>query len=529
MAGCSNHPGGKPFLSRPASIAWRVPILLTVATIGLVLAFHAPTLRSMVAIWAHNASFAHGFFVAPMAAFLAWTNRRRLALLEPAPSRSGIGLAALSGLAWVLAHGVGVQVGEQAALVAMVLGVVWGLLGTRVARATAFPLGFLFFAVPFGESLFPILIHVTAKMAVLSLALVGIPVALEGNYIRLPGAEWVVSETCSGLRFLLVILTVGSVYAYLTYSKPSRRVAFLALCVLFAILANGLRVWIIVMVGYATDMRSPLVWSHAWLGWVLFGAMTAALFLVGNRWGDRDSSAETPGASPVGQGAADPARGQTRFWVAASALAVISAGWVGLAGALEGARPPSADRVALPPLSPGGGWNRLSFRPWEWKPHYGGARAAIDEAFEKDGRIVCLYVGYYRGQRQGNEMIQATNSVVRSTDPFWRISAEGARVVPLRGRRLRMAQLDIRSPAGKLRVWRWYWVGGKYLTSDIEAKWVEFLSRVSGAGDDAAVLILASPYREDPERATADLADFLAGTLPSLERTLAGAARARPG
>jgi exosortase len=74
---------------------------------------------------------------------------------------------------------------------------------------------------------------------------------------------WAIAEACSGLRFLLSVLTVGAVFAYTNYSRAWKRVAFFALCVVAAILNNGLRVWILVLVGIATKMKSPLVHHHA--------------------------------------------------------------------------------------------------------------------------------------------------------------------------------------------------------------------------------------------------------------------------
>jgi exosortase len=97
------------------------------------------------------------------------------------------------------------------------------VLGWKVARRMTFPLLFLFFAVPFGEFTQPKLMDWTAYFTILGLRLTGIPVYSEGQNLVIPSGSWSVIEACSGVRYLIASVTVGTLFAYLTYHSLRRR------------------------------------------------------------------------------------------------------------------------------------------------------------------------------------------------------------------------------------------------------------------------------------------------------------------
>src|SRR4029079_3400241 len=96
------------------------------------------------------------------------------------------------------------------------------VLGTRIARAACFPLAFLLFAVPFGEIFVPTLIEWTANFTVAALRLSGVPVYREANLFIIPSGAWSVVEACSGIRYLIASLMVGTLYAHLMYRTRLR-------------------------------------------------------------------------------------------------------------------------------------------------------------------------------------------------------------------------------------------------------------------------------------------------------------------
>ena len=200
----------------------------------------------------------------------------------------------------MLANLAGVLVVEQFALIAMIPTLVWTLLGLEVAWSIAFPLAFLFFAVPVGEALIPPMMEFTADFTVMALQLTGIPVYREGLFFTIPSGEWSVVEGCSGLRYLIASFTLGTLYGYLTYRSTARRIVFAALAVVVPIIANGLRAYMIVMIAHLSDMRLALGVDHYIYGWVFFGLVMLLLFWIGSFW--REDEAPVPETERVGPG-----------------------------------------------------------------------------------------------------------------------------------------------------------------------------------------------------------------------------------
>ena len=208
----------------------------------------------MVAIWVRSETFAHGFVVAPISLWLIWRMRDRLRPLEPRPSWLALPLIAAAGFGWLLGEVGAVNAVSQFAFVSMLVLAVPAVLGIRVTRAMLFPLGFLFFSVPIGEFLLPTLMAHTADFTIAAVRASGVPVLREGLQVfSVPNGRWSVVEACSGVRYLIASLVVGTLFAYLNYTSMWRRVAFIGVSIVVPIVANWLRAYIIVMLGYLSE------------------------------------------------------------------------------------------------------------------------------------------------------------------------------------------------------------------------------------------------------------------------------------
>src|SRR6202035_267630 len=104
-------------------------------------------------------------------------------------------------------------------------------LGLNAYRRLLAPLLYLYFLVPTGEFLVPILQDFTASAAVHGLTLVGVPVFSDGVLIEVSAGRFVVAEECAGLRFLIASVAFGVFFAVITYQSHWRRIAFIALSI----------------------------------------------------------------------------------------------------------------------------------------------------------------------------------------------------------------------------------------------------------------------------------------------------------
>jgi exosortase len=193
-----------------------------------------------------------------------------------------------------------VQVVQQYAMVAMIPTVVIVIAGRRVARALAFPLGFLLLGVPVGEALIPPMMDWTADFTVTALRLSGIPVYREGTFFTIPSGQWSVVEGCSGPALSDRVHHRGRPVRVLSYQKTWKRILFVVLSVIVPIIANGMRAYMIVMIAHLSDMKLALGIDHLIYGWLFFGLVMLLLFWIGSFWRDPEpgNSAQSATLSP---------------------------------------------------------------------------------------------------------------------------------------------------------------------------------------------------------------------------------------
>ncbi len=247
---------------------WQRPGLLLVLLLAWTLFWFRDTASAMVGIWWRSDTFTHCFLVVPIVLWLVWHKRKLLSQLQPKPNAWGLGLLALTALAWLMGDLVAMNALTQLALVTMLIVLVFTLLGTAVTRALGFALAFLFFAVPLGEFAMPQLMQWTAYFTVQALRLTGIPVYNEGLQFVIPSGSWSVIEACSGVRYLIASLTVGTLFAYINYQSLHRRLIFVGVSIIVPVIANWMRAYLIVMLGHVFGNQHAVGVDHLIYGWL---------------------------------------------------------------------------------------------------------------------------------------------------------------------------------------------------------------------------------------------------------------------
>jgi len=515
------HSPEQPESSLRAAYAaeWRTAAVWLILAIGGMALLYWPTIRFMERLWSFNRSYTHCFMVLPLVGYMIWMNRRRLAAIRPRPSVWGLAATFVMGAGWYVAHVGAILIGEHLSLVGLFIALVWAILGGTVIRALALPLTLLFLAVPFGEGLFPVLIAIASKLALAALHLQGVPVGFDGTYIRLQNGEWKITEACSGLRFILSIVTVGALFAYTTYSRTWKRVAFIVGSVVAAILMNGVRVWILVMVGLYTNMKSPLVKSHIWLGWVLFAIMVIALFAIGRIWSDPEDVEDRP--LPKERKQHGPQRSANAATFGALAIAFMAV-WP-LLGRAEDRPPADHPPVVLNAPKDAGTWVSIESMPWEWEPHYEGATGLMRQAYQGTTRPVGLYAALFRNQRQGEELVRTQNGFLTPFAVAWRYTPVVPRTVP--GLPFSVEQVEGRTEGARFRAWRWYWADGQFTSDGGVVKLLGLRSKLLRQPDDAIVFVIYAPFDLKPSEADASLIAFIQEMKPSLDQAIATATR----
>jgi exosortase A len=506
-----------PALAGAPSSRLSVPgIAVIVAALVAVLLLYWRTAASMVSVWNSSETFAHGYIILPISLWLIWRRREVFSRIPAAPYWPALGLLALCGAGWLLARAGEVQVVMQYAFVAMLPAVVLAVLGRRLAGALAFPLLFLLFAVPFGEVFVQPLINFTADFTVALVRATGIPVLRNGTMFELPTGNWSVVEACSGVRYLISSITLGCLYAYLSYRSTKRRVLFIALSIVVPIIANGLRAYMIVMIGHTSDMALATGVDHLIYGWLFFGLVMFIMFWIGSYWREEEAAPVAgPAPAMTNTMAATPL---SRPLAGAAVVAVLTAAlWpaLGLVGDKAAYNPAPVRLDGVHMVSEPAGLPA-------WSPEFQLPDATIKGRYAAAGSSIHLNVLYYRNQEPGKRLITSVNRVDNRDAGFRQVASSG-RLEEIRGDKLALRESRVKGPDGDYLVWHWNWVDGQFVANDYLGKLRQAKAKLMLQGDDGAALIVATPLGEHADTARATLRTFLDANLAPLQATLEAA------
>ncbi|MDT8363566.1 MAG: exosortase A [Nitrosomonas sp.] len=508
-----------PDIAHDKATNGNINVLLTLAVIGFVLASYHETAWSIVAIWMRSETYAHGFLIIPFSLYMIWDRRAALKTIHHQPDYLPLLLLAGLGFGWLLATLASAMIVQQYALVAMLPIIVWAMLGNKFFVATLFPLTYLFFAVPFGDALIPPLIDFTADFTVGALQLTGIPVYREGSFFSIPSGNWSVVEACSGVRYLIASVTLGTLYAYLTYHSLGRRIIFIALSVIVPIIANGLRAYLIVMTGHFSDMTLAVGVDHLIYGWIFFGLVMLLLFWLGSFW--REDQLPVTSSNHSGQTESVLSNSSGKAILGMAGLIVITttiwplyAQYISTRASLDQKPVPTIDIVDT-----SGKWQIETVSPSDWVPVYIGSPARYIGHFSHNGQRVSIHVTYYRNQQQGDELINYGNVLV-GEDSGWNNVGSSAQNVSAGGAELTVTQNQLRKSATRLLTWRWWWLNDYETSNPYMVKFLMAINQLLGQEDDGAEIIIAADYEMDTQEAVLLLREFVADMMPAIKAGL---------
>lgn len=489
----------------PVAPATSSALLIVLAVLAPFILYF-PTAASIVAIWNSSETFAHGYVIIPICLWLIWRRREVFAAIPAQPWAPALALLAIAGLGWLLARLGDVQFVMQYAFAAMIPLAALAMLGLRLGGALAFPLAFIMLAVPFGEVFVEPLIKLTADFTVWAVQATGIPVLRNGTRFELPTGHWSVVEACSGVRYLISSFTLGCLYAYLTYRSLGKRLAFVAVSIVVPIIANGLRAYMIVMIGHLSGMELATGVDHLIYGWVFFGLVMLLMFWVGGFW--RDDDAAPLSQSSAAQQAQFANAGQastSRMLTMCVAVIAVCAIWPALARYSDSA---NANPRPVQLVSVTSNWAPTT--PFTaWSARYANPSAKLRSTYQGPLAPVMLEVFYYRDQRVGKALISSTN-MLAAPDEAWHALGSNVRTETVGSHSVTLRETRLRGPTGIILVWQWMNIDGQTSASNMVGKLLQAQTRLRQHGDDGAAILVSTPAKEDLEPARTTLRAFLA-------------------
>jgi len=493
---------------------WRLPMLrLALAWAGLLIVF-APDWAGMIMQWWDSSTYNHILLVPLILGWLVAQRMSELARLTPVAWWPGlIGLAGAM-MIWLLGNISGLATASHLGVVLMLQMAVIALLGPRAAAALLFPLAYGLFLVPIGDELVPALQMVTAFLTVGLTAASGIPAIVDGVFIDTPAGLFEVAEACSGVKFLVAMIALGTLIAHVCYRNWWRRAAFMALAIILPILANGVRAWGTIYIAQSQGIAFAAGFDHIFYGWVFFAFVMAALLALGGKFFDRhvddpfiDAARlkEMPLLDQLERFAGDG----WRVFAFMAAMVGATLGWAAAARSVEADLPA---QIALPQVD---GWQRVQdSSPYGWEPRMGGADHRLVGTYQDQaGRQVTVAFALYAAQDDGREA-GAFGEGALPPDTQWRWLARAAGIAGGEGDRLLALGTYQRVAV------TWYRHGDWTGSSKLRLKLGNMADRALLSVTPTSMLILsaADDEAQDGEQAVADFAAAIGPVGPWMDR-----------
>jgi exosortase len=410
-------------LAEPAQLPMRRRRGLSAAEIsrlvdifGLFIAVSVLYWPSAVALnseWGGSSALLHdGFLVLLVSLWLIVRERKRLAVAPLRPMPSALLAIAVLSFAWLWAWRAAIQEAHVELVPLLLFAAVIASVGWAAARIVAFPIAYLYFAMPIWIHINGLLQSLSARMTGFLLWIAGLPAYMQGNSIQLPWGTIHIAGGCSGLNTFVVGLTLSALYGKVATRSTRRRLIWLGIMGLLALIDNWVRIFVVTAVAYSTRMHSPLVRHHIWFGWLLF-ALTFAAFLW---WAERSrisdgSKSDIEPSVMVGPSATARPRvaNATMKAVTFAALAVLPLLSYGMDWARGGGNTPV--RISWPAAATG--WSGPeSLRASIWAPRFLNASGESLMQYTEAGETVQVYAVAYRLQTQSAKLLGYWNNLL---------------------------------------------------------------------------------------------------------------------
>lgn len=245
-----------------------LPLLL----VALWVLLYWPTFEGLYARWVKwDEGMAHGFPVVALFLFLIykslpWIQRPVHPTVLWACT---IGLAVAS-LAWFVFQVVNVTILEQLILLPILYLILLPFYGLSSLVNQRLLLLLPVFAIPVWDYLNAPLLAMSSYVVGTMVRLAGMPAVIEGNSIFIPYGHILIADGCSGLRYFVIALTLGYLVSYLNRYRERQLMVVLAVAAALGLITNWVRIFILIVIGYKTEMQSPLMADHEYFGWILF-------------------------------------------------------------------------------------------------------------------------------------------------------------------------------------------------------------------------------------------------------------------
>ncbi|MFA5087601.1 MAG: exosortase/archaeosortase family protein [Candidatus Omnitrophota bacterium] len=253
---------------------------------GLFLLTYVPTLVWMWDRWfARDSYYSHGILIPFVTAYLIWQKRDELARISHRRSRWGIPLVVIGLGLHVISSLFRVYFSSGFSMIVVLIGLILYFYGWKFLQKNLFPVFFLVFMVPIP---LVIIANISFKMKILAAQIatfllnrMGFLAIRDGSWIRMQHAYVIVDDVCSGLRSLISLTALGSIFAYWMKGPMIKRMILFLSTIPIAIITNVFRIIFLSFISEVWGPQYATGLTHDISGFLVFALAFALLFAVG--------------------------------------------------------------------------------------------------------------------------------------------------------------------------------------------------------------------------------------------------------
>jgi exosortase len=234
--------------------------------------------------FARDSYYSHGILIPFVTLYLIWLKRDILKKIPPQTSPWGLGLFFLGIAIHLLSALFRVYFVSGFSMILVVFGLILHFYGSKVLKEILFPVSFLVFMVPLPEV---IIVNLSfrlkifaAQLAVSTLNHMHIFCVQQGSTIIMRHATVVVEDVCSGLRSLITLLALSSLFAYWMKSSMLKKSILFLSAVPIAVITNVMRIIFLATVSeiWGTQVAGGPI--HEASGFIVFTGAFCLLYAV---------------------------------------------------------------------------------------------------------------------------------------------------------------------------------------------------------------------------------------------------------
>ena len=228
--------------------------------------------------------YSHGILIPFVSGFLIWQQRSKLTDLPQIRSRWAVPLIIAGLTIHLISSVLRVYFSSGFSMIIVLSGLILYFYGSAVFKKISFPVAFLIFMVPI-----PLVVisGISFKLKIFAAELsetilnnLRLPAIREGSMIKMRHTYIMVDDVCSGLRSLISLTALASIFAFWLRGGIAKKVVVFLSSIPIAIITNVFRIVLLSAISEIWGAQYAMGFTHDFTGFLVFALAFVLLFMV---------------------------------------------------------------------------------------------------------------------------------------------------------------------------------------------------------------------------------------------------------